>query len=250
MLLVVDIGNTRTKWATVNEAATLGKVQACANINLAKSKFKRSFSGVKKMLIANVAGDEVGAIAAALAPKRVQVTFATSQEKTCGVVSKYKPAESLGVDRWAALVAAWEIKKQPCIVVNAGTAVTIDALARDKISKNGLFIGGTIMPGLHLMDAALKENGAHLAVKETGKLAKFPINTQDAMTTGNMNAILGAIILLLKQLEKYSAYLPKIIISGGDANNIAEALKPHLKHFIIVDNLVLHGLILLEKETV
>jgi type III pantothenate kinase len=250
MLLVVDIGNTRTKWAAVNEDGTLNTVQVCTNANLATSKLKRSFAGIEKMLVANVAGDDIAEMVTKLAPKRVQVEFVSSQAKACGVINKYKPIEALGVDRWAALIAAWKIKKQPCIVVNAGTAVTIDALAKDKTSKSGLFIGGTIMPGLHLMHAALKENGAQLDSEAEGEVVKFPTNTQDAIATGNMNAILGAIVLLLKQLEKHSAYLPKIIVSGGDAKIIAEALKPHMKHVIIEESLVLQGLILLEEEAV
>ena len=64
-----------------------------------------------------------------------------------------------------------------------------------------------------------------------------------------MNAAVGAIILVLQQLEKHCAYLPKLIISGGDAEKIAEALKPHIKRVMIVENLVLQGLALLNLES-
>ena len=80
----------------------------------------------------------------------------------------------------------------------------------------------------------------------------LPVNTQDAMQTGCLNAASGAILLMCQQLEKHCGVMPKIVISGGDADKIAEALNtnllPGLKQVIIAKNLVLHGLVMLEKE--
>ena len=254
MLLVMDIGNTRIKWAKVDADGKLQEMQSCLNTEIVASVLKRALKGVKKALIANVAGEALAQQILEYMPQSTQVVFVTPQLHACGVGNKYQP-NTLGADRWAALIAAWHMHKQPTIVVNAGTAITIDALARDVATKGGMFVGGTIMPGLRLMQEALSDNTAQLKTTLEGKTSVFPTNTQDAMRTGCLNAIVGAINVMMQQLEKHSAYLPRLIISGGDANKIADALKPHIKRVIIAENLVLQGLVLLglelrEKEVV
>lgn len=248
MLLVIDIGNTRTKWALVNADGSLQAAQACLNGELAKSDLKRALKQAKKVWLANVAGDAMAENIAALAPKNLALNFAMAQPQACGVMNRYEAG--LGADRWAALVAAWRMHKQPTIVVNAGTAVTIDTLARDMASKNGVFIGGTIMPGLRLMLEALNQNTAQLKIVANAKAVNFPTNTQNAIESGCMNAIIGAVNVMMQQLEKHSAYLPRLMISGGDANKVAEALKPYIKRVIIAENLVLQGLVLLAHDSI
>lgn len=249
----MDIGNTRTKWANVSDDGSLQEMQSCLNAEIATSPLKRALKSAKKVLIANVAGEAMAAAVSELIPSRAQVIFITAQLQACGVFNRYQP-NSLGVDRWAALIAAWHMYKQPTIVVNAGTAITIDALTRDTATKGGVFIGGTIMPGLRLMQEALGNNTAQLKSTFNGKATVFPTNTQDAMQAGCINAIAGAIVVMMQQLEKQSAYLPKLIVSGGDANNIGDALKNSLiiklglKRVIIAESLVLQGLVLLESD--
>jgi type III pantothenate kinase len=249
MLLVIDIGNSRTKWAQVDEEGRLQTVEASANHDFAATTFKRSLKGVTKVMISNVAGDAMAQKISELIPQRVQVIFASAQAQACSVMNRYQQSQTLGVDRWSALIAAWHMNMQPSVVVNAGTAVTIDALAKDAAAKKGIFLGGTIMPGIRLMSESLDNNTALLKSIPEGKVMVFPNNTQDAIQTGCINAITGAIMVTLKQLEKHSAFLPKLVISGGDANKIADALKPHLKRVIIAENLVLQGLVLLESDT-
>jgi type III pantothenate kinase len=248
MLLVIDVGNTRTKWALVGEDGNLQEVQTCFNNDFAATELKQSMKAATKIMVSNVAGKAMAEQISALALE-TPITFISAQEEACNVYNRYQPPQSLGSDRWAALVAAWRMHKQPTIVVNAGTAVTIDALERDAGAKRGVFVGGNIVPGLRLMLESLGSNTAQLKVVTEGKSILFPLGTQDAVQTGCMNAVVGAILLVLQQLEKHCAYLPKLIISGGDAEKIAEALKPQIKRVMIVENLVLQGLVLLEKET-
>jgi len=140
--------------------------------------------------------------------------------------------------------------RQPTIVVNAGTAITIDALSKDKPTKKGAYLGGSIMPGLQLMYSALTDKTANLILPTTGVVRVFPKNTQDAIQSGCIKAVVGAVVLQLKQLEKHSAFLPKVVISGGDAVKIAEALNPHINRVVIKADLVLQGLALMGKELV
>lgn len=267
MLLVMDIGNTRTKWALADGGGNLSPMELCLNADIGAAKFP--LSQVTKVVVSNVAGDQMAnTITQLLQPLVVHFVGATAQ--ACGVKNQY--AAGLGTDRWAALVAAWHHTKHATVVVNAGTAITIDALAQNKkvalsqdkkvslgsdtTMKSGIFLGGTIMPGLYLMRQALSSNTAQLSAQVSasqGLFADFPANTADAVESGCLNAVAGAIYLMFKRLEKHSGWLPKLVISGGDAHKVAQALnhqdlKLGIKQVIIAENLVLQGLVLLGHE--
>jgi type III pantothenate kinase len=241
MLLVIDIGNTRTKWALADATGRLQDSEVCLNTEIAQANFP--VAQATKVLVANVAGEAMAQqLSQLLSP--LPVHFVTVKPQACGVKNSY--AANLGIDRWAALVAAWQRTKHATVVVNAGTAITIDALA------DRMFLGGTIMPGLHLLRASLRHNTAQLNVSE-GAYAEFPLSTPDAIETGCLNAVVGAIHLMQKRLEKRSGWLPKLVITGGDARYIAQALNAQAanagtKQVIIMENLVLQGLVLLSKE--
>ena len=247
-LLVIDVGNTRTKWATTSDTGELQNLQLCFNADIAASELARALADAGSVIISNVAGDAIKTQITALAPPALSLHFMTASAQACGVINRYQQVQTLGTDRWAAMIAAWHMHKQPTLVINAGTAITIDAIGRDASTKHGVFIGGTIMPGLRLMHEALGNNTAQLKAMTNGNPVNFPLNTQDAIHTGCMNAIIGAVNLQLQQLEKHAAYLPKVIISGGDANKMTEALKPYVKRVIMAENLVLQGLVLLANE--
>ncbi|WP_020168831.1 MULTISPECIES: type III pantothenate kinase [Methylotenera] len=252
MLLVIDSGNTRTKWALVNSAGVMQATEVCINIDLSKSTLAQAAQKASKVLIANVAGESVAQqIAQLVAP--LNTYFVVAKQQACHVINQYEQAEKLGADRWAALIAAWHITQQATLVVNAGTAITIDALVKSDQDNKAVFLGGTIMPGLRLMQTALTQNTTQLQVGEGG-FSLFPTNTQDAIQTGCLNSAVGAIAVQWQQLQKYSDCSPKIIISGGDASAIFAALIAHLnvseKQVMMAENLVLQGLAILEKETI
>ena len=241
MLLVMDIGNTRTKWALADDDGNLTEFEVCMNATIATSNLSRAAQKADRALIANVAGDSMAQQISPLLTQ-LEVSFLIASTKACGVTNGYAEPTKLGADRWAALIAAWQQTKRATVVVNAGTAITIDVL-----DEKGKFLGGSIMPGLYLMHESLSSNAAQLKVDE-GVAHQFPNTTQDAIATGSLNAIAGAISIMLKRLEKHSGWLPKLILSGGDASKVADALKLNLKQVIITENLVLQGLVLLEKE--
>ena len=246
MLLVIDSGNSRTKWALADDSGKLSPMEICLNVNIAKANFPTAQA--QSAVIANVAGEAMAhQLTQLLQP--LGVHFISPSAQACGVKNSYQ--NTLGADRWAALVAAWRNTKHATVVVNAGTAITIDC-----IGKEGTFLGGTIMPGLRLMQESLSKNTAQLSVDEVGVIdfgADFPANTQDGIQTGCLNAVAGAIYLMQKRLEKHSGWLPKLILSGGDAHKIAKSLNTPIlnmgtKQVIITENLVLQGLVLLSKE--
>jgi type III pantothenate kinase len=260
MFMVIDIGNTRTKWAEVTSDGVLAEFGMAVNTTIAQSSLKNRLAQAEKVVVANVAGETIAEQLMALVPSHIHVQFVQASAEACQVINCYQQSETLGVDRWAAMIAAWNKYKQPVVVVNAGTAITIDCISinaklksaqlKSAKTKKGFYLGGTIMPGLYLMHDALVNHTAKLSSASAGTIKPFPVNTSDAIQTGCMNAAIGAMLLASKQLEKHCAFLPRFVITGGDAVKIANALKIHLKRIVIEDNLVLQGLVLLEKDGV
>ena len=93
----------------------------------------------------------------------------------------------LGRDRWAALIGAWESERQGCLVVDAGTAMTVDAL-----TDTGEFLGGIITPGFDLMQQILMRD-IHTLKSREGKFCDYPDSTADAICSGAVHAMAGAI---------------------------------------------------------
>lgn len=253
MTLLVDIGNSRTKWAFKQESGALGPMHACANAAIANNEDLRTMiEQSTKIVLACVAGDAVLLQFKALVPEKTSLHVVQSQAETCGVYNGYVQPETLGVDRWAALLGAWSVHSAPCVVVNAGTAITVDALNAD-----GEFLGGMIVPGLGLMIQSLRKNTARLDVDiKAIEVQDFPDNTADAIYAGCMNAAVGAVAAMAVHLAKHGDIMPRLVLSGGDAEALKNALQQvpfanlHVKSVIMTENLVLQGLALWEKEIV
>ena len=257
MILLIDVGNTRTKWALAsdtdvvhnNQTTALSNFGVCMNTELALSSLQISAQNASKVVVANVAGEQMAQqLQQLLSPLAIQ--FIKPAFKACGVTNGYFEPEKLGVDRFAALIAAWHLGQRSCLLVNAGTAITIDAL-----DSQGVFLGGTIMPGLHMMRAALGDNTANLG-SSIGSYISFPNNTKDAIETGCINAAIGAIVLRLNNMQAQQSEKLQVILTGGDASKLLAAIN-QLENKVIIapyfetqllPNLVLQGLFLLERE--
>ncbi|MDO8291726.1 MAG: type III pantothenate kinase [Gallionella sp.] len=224
MKLLIDAGNTRIKWALVDggndwlRSGVLPVGQASGLPGL--------FAGsqdIQQIWVSNVAGEEVAQhIRNIGAGQPAQLHFIVAQETQCGVRNGYSRAAQLGSDRWAALIAAWQLVQGKCLVVNCGTAITIDAL-----SGQGKFLGGLILPGVELMQRSLAGATAQLKsghVKmEQGKYVQFPLNTSDALYSGAIQAGCGAIQRQHALLVDDDA---PVVLSGGAAG----VLREHLQH--------------------
>jgi type III pantothenate kinase len=187
------------------------------------------------IIAANVAGARVArALAAAARRFRRPVRFVSSTAAQCGVRNSYANPRQLGADRWAALIGAWNLHRGPCVVVNAGTTVTVDAL-----DGGGVFLGGLIVAGADLMRDALARNTARLRPRP-GRFAFFPSRTADAIESGAVNAAAGAIERMVRFMREAGAAAPLTLLSGGAAQWIAPQLNGTVE---VVDNLVLEGLI-------
>jgi len=236
--LLIDAGNSRIKWALAQGDDRLAVEQLPVNQAGELNFADHVYDGVQQVWVSNVAGAEVERrIREACAVRQWTTRFILSQMLQCGVRNGYLQAEQLGSDRWAALIAAWHQVGAACLVVNSGTATTIDAL-----SDAGEFIGGLILPGIELMRRSLADSTARLQLAE-GCYASFPRNTADALVSGAIQSSCGAI---QRQYALLATGNAPVLLSGG----AAQALQPHLPlPARMTDNLVLQGLWLIAQET-
>lgn len=242
-ILAIDAGNSRIKWGVHEEGSwqLQGWVATAHPARLAREWSR--FEPPALAIAANVAGERVARSIISSARRLGQrVRFVKSVASQCGVRNSYDRPSQLGADRWAALIGARHFHGGPCVVVNAGTTTTVDALAAD-----GVFLGGMIVAGADLMRVALARKTAQLR-PQGGKFAYFPARTADAIESGMVNALAGAVERMLRFLNEAGQQAPLTMLSGGAAGFVA----PHLNGTVeVVDNLVLEGLIriALEKRT-
>lgn len=250
MILLVDVGNTRTKWVLAENNHMLTEIDVCLNQDVASSTIASLAEVVHKVSVANVAGEGMAQILTeVMQAVEAPVTMVQTSHEACGVRNGYDYPQALGVDRWLSLIAAYDKQKASCLVVNAGTAVTVDALSVPKAADHANFMGGLIMPGIGVMLRTLADNTAQLNLMD-GSVMDFPTNTQDAMHTGCLMAVVGAIERQWQLLQALDQQAPAILLSGGDAEVLVKHLPTDLaEKTIIVDNLVLRGLMRMERET-
>ena len=245
-MLLFDAGNSRCKWAWTENGAWLRQGVLGNADDAAWLELKNSFAQLeepKKILVSNVAGAEVARKLHDLcAVWGCTAQFIEAQPAQCGVRNAYEGPAQLGSDRWAAMIAAWHHVRQACLVVNCGTATTVDAL-----SATGEFVGGLILPGVELMQRSLLDNTAQLDAAKNGfvpgELRDFPRNTQDAILSGTMRATAGAIQHQYRLMAAQQGV--QCIISGGAAGSLLPYLGLAAEQ---VDNLVLRGMQIIGQD--
>ena len=116
---------------------------------------------VDTVLVSNVAGTSFATRLSGVVGMHcdVDVHFARSEREACGVTNSYRQPRRLGVDRWVAMIGARAEFETTCLVVDAGTAVTLDA-----IDGSGRHLGGQIIPGVRLMAASLASETSDIPV--------------------------------------------------------------------------------------
>ena len=238
-ILAIDAGNTRVKWG-VHDGARWREQSwiETARAHELASAFA-ALPPLEAVVASNVAGAALQAQLASVLPPRPQPRWIRSERMQCGVRNSYDDPLQLGCDRWAALIGAWRLHGGPAVVVNAGTALTVDALCAD-----GVFAGGIIAPGAELMRRALAANTDALKL-QPGKFSFFPDSTGDAIMSGVIDALTGAIERMARFLEETGQAAPLCVLSGGGASLIEPHLNLELK---VVDNLVLEGLLTIARN--
>lgn len=240
MFLLIDAGNSRLKFGCHDGRQWLLR----DFIESPRDLWQMLPEGFlpRQVLVSCVAGAETAEmLREELTVCNATIEFLHPNEQRGGLRNTYQPPQSLGADRWAAAIGAWNLIHDDCLIVGSGTATTIDI-----IRANGEFAGGCILPGLSLMLDALAYRTAALprapADVSLTHLSEVPRNTLQAISSGCVQAQLGAI-------ERMHRLLPAsapILLAGGNA----EWLAPHLGSQAEMHPwLVMEGLLALARAT-
>lgn len=242
--LLLDVGNFRLKWGVLDDDG----IRRSGHISQERirdqglqaltTKLPRRIDTV---LVSNVAGNSYAMRLSGVIGMhcKCDVHFARSERRGWGVTNSYRQPRRLGVDRWVAMIGAWAEVQSACLVVDVGTAVTLDA-----IDDEGVHLGGQIIPGVETMLDSLSAATSDIApVKATAKLSTndmkmFGRNTAAAVREGVQNAVTGAVERAIRTLQS-NAYEPTIVLTGGGASRILGALDGAVLHR---PNIVLQGL--------
>lgn len=246
MILLLDVGNSRVKWGTLEDGALTHRgVTAHVKDNL-RSLVGNDLGEIprpKRIVVANVAGKKFsdGFDQATEAAWGINAEYVVAARSAFGVTNAYHEPERLGADRWVAMIAARHAHKGALCVVDCGTALTLDVLAAD-----GRHLGGLIIPGLAMMHSSLLEQttgiGINMESLPGDTSAILPADTHDAVHTGALYASIAVIDRVMEDMMDVLGMEITGVISGGAAPQMLPLLK---KKFIHEPDLVLKGLVVI-----
>lgn len=230
MNLLLDIGNTRAKWARA-ESAKITATGFLVHRDNPDWPAGLPDDRPAAIWIANVADETVPAALARhaeakwnLAPQPVHSTA-----EACGVRNAYPRPERLGIDRWLACIGAFHRGEGSVLVADAGTALTLDFVAAD-----GTHRGGLIAPGQAAMRAAIALGTRVRAEPGDYAPAWLADDTDPAVALGILQSTLSLIGNARQALAPQ-----RLLLTGGEADRIASHLDPEWEH---APDLVLEGL--------
>lgn len=251
MTLLIDAGNSAVKWAWLVDGrigATRRQLHRGVDdlaARLASAMRVHATQGVEAVGC-HVAGEAVvRAVEQAMQSLGIgPVTWLTSQarfDRGPVLVNGYRDPAQLGADRWHAMLGGCALAGgSSFVVVNAGTATTVDCVRAD--AGGARFVGGCIAPGVRLMLESLARGTAGLPRAE-GEAADFPDNTDAAIMTGVLDAQAGLVERVFRRFAAELGAPPRLLLAGGHAEALRDRL-PRETAGIIEHNLVLRGLAL------
>lgn len=246
MKLLIDIGNSRIKWATLDDNGLSDSQffeRKTTGLKTQFTKIWKPLKDVEAIWISNVAGDKIAGQFSEWAEKFWQITphFVQAEQKRFGVNNAYDKPETLGVDRWLGLVAVRQHLQKACCIIDCGTAITVDI-----VTANGQHQGGFILPGLGLMRSTLAA-GTDALTENTDDVAfnLLATNTYSAIQAGTLYSISATLENLIRDLQQNFEHNIRFVISGGDAAAIQALLPDDVE---IDSDIVLKGLKLYAKQ--
>jgi type III pantothenate kinase len=248
-VLLVDIGNTRIKWALWRDGR-LSRMRAAFHAGWKQRDYERAlFRGHPlTMIVASVAGARVNRLVSRAAQRicGVRPRFIATSRRAAGVTTRYVETWRLGVDRFTGVIGARALLgSRGACVVNAGTAVTIDLL-----DAHGVHRGGAILPGPRMMVSSLLEgtagigrrargNATRRTVRGRGRAGLFARSTRDAIEEGARYAVASTVDRSVVEAHDLLGRSPRVLLTGGGADELEPLIRA--RH-IRVPDLVLRGI--------
>lgn len=211
--IYLDIGNTNVRWKYK------GKYFETRTKEFSLSQLPKS----SRIWISNVSSTFI-------IENKPNFSIVESQKRYKSLINSYVTPNSLGSDRWLAMIASYEINPgRGFILVDIGTAVTIDL-----VDNSGLHLGGVIFPGLY----KVRETFENFPVSSEIKNNKIGQSTKDAWSIGTLDLVVSGINQKIYEL-KQKIPSANIYFTGGGFEDIRKFIEfPHDCH----KNLVLDGL--------
>lgn len=245
MKLLLDIGNTRTKWA-LHDGLVI--VDRGAQLNSEIDSLLLPSSELSLAMASSVAAEPLAQALSSLIVKQTgcELAFAQVSRSAGGLDNGYRTLDKLGVDRWVAAIGAWaRYPDYDLVVIDAGTAVTVDW-----VSKQGVYEGGVILPGLTLMHDALVGSTAGIDSRVLEVQSVIGKSTEECVNSGAFFGLVGAIDRITEELisaRTNSDDPVKVLLCGGDAQSLSARLTSNSQ---LEPDLIFDGLNVLSTDAV
>lgn len=223
MKLLLDLGHSRLKWALDNDTPLAVRTLDWRERQFAAT-LEHDWRQLEQPATIVAAGSSDHPAREALSRVLDQCFAARPQWlvsplSLAGIRNAYAEPGRLGIDRFLAMLAAWNAGLAPCIVADCGTALTLDALAAD-----GQHLGGLIVPGASAMRHGLQTQVPVLAGIKGGEIVDCAKSTADAVRSGCAHAVTGAIERFHRRIAAQLGAAPTVVLCGGDAGILVAQL--------------------------
>jgi type III pantothenate kinase len=241
--LVIDVGNSSIKWAVADVTTPLSfdAVYRCERTAQALlDDLRRNAVDLLPVWMSSVAGSAFDReLIEALQREGWQhVVAEPAAAVECGLVNSYAAAETMGVDRWLAMLAARYQREGALLVVDVGTALTIDV-----VSADGRHEGGYILPGAQLMERSLTRDTQRVRFSDGAYQSLDPgQSTAQCVTSGLWLAAVGAVRLAMSNHPAHEL----VLAGGGGEALVTLGLKGEFRPHLVLEGLVIRALVALE----
>ena len=244
MILLLDLGNTRLKFALLDgsEFTHRGAFAWDADIAHELATLWSAWPAPSRVVGASVVDTarETAVAVAAQNAFHLAPTWVRTPAEACGVTNAYAEPHRLGVDRFLAMVDARAAGRAPCVLASVGTALTLDALAAD-----GTHLGGWIAPGPLLMQQSVLGATVQVRPGHAGAVRDLADNTADGLASGCWQACAALVDRFVDRSEALLGGSPAVTLGGGDAAVLAPLLE---RDVMLVPDTVLRGLAVWANE--
>ncbi len=251
MTIVIDIGNARIKWGlAVNQTVSAtGSALHVEDAEAAIGRFISAFpAGADRVVATSVADPSVGRRVADAVGSAwgAEIEWVTTSRSLLGLTCAYHEPERMGADRWVAIIAAHNASKDAVCVIDAGTAVTFDA-----VDSSGRHLGGLIMAGPRLAAAALNRRTGNIGETmppeaPASGTALLGRSTDEAVANGAMLALSAALSKAIEIVARDLESAPGVVLAGGEAMRLLPWLQTEVQYR---KHLVLEGLALIAAKS-
>lgn len=244
--MYIDLGNSRLKWA-VDQGKSLSPMQV---LEYPGNKLYeqlipawKTLTPAENIWVASVAS-ELAFVQLTdwlaehwkLAPRIMEVS-----PPDCGLTCGYRQPRQLGVDRWAAMIAAFAACPDGVCVVDCGTAVTLDV-----VNGQGQHLGGYILPGINTMQqTVLRETAINMDAMPSAVALEWGDSTASCIQLGTRKSIVALIEQTIERMQARGICDPGLVLTGGQMELIKPLLQIDHQHR---EALVLEGIKLYAQE--